>query len=262
MALGTCQSPESENLPGSVRSPFANPRHELQCAAPVKTCIRGQVVTDPNVPTNGGASQATSASLLERARDNDRTAWDRIVYLYSPLVFAWCRRWGLRDEDTLDVGQDVMRLVFTHLGAFRRDCPGDSFRRWLKAIARNRVRDFHRRNDHRQQAVAAFGGEHPALTDAQAEDENEGVGEQKLVLRRALDLVRMEFEPRTWDAFWRVSIDETPAADVAQALGVSVNVVYLARSRVLRRLADQFAELIDGWQATGSTTTAPSVGAP
>jgi RNA polymerase sigma-70 factor (ECF subfamily) len=59
--------------------------------------------------------------------------------------------------------------------------------------------------------------------------------------------VRDDFEPRTWDAFWRVTIDGQSPADVAADLGVSANVVYLARSRVLRRLADQFAELIDEW---------------
>ena len=51
------------------------------------------------------------------------------------------------------------------------------------------------------------------------------------MLRRALDLVRDDFEPRTWDAFWRVTIDEQSPADVAADLGVSANVVYLARSR-------------------------------
>jgi RNA polymerase sigma-70 factor (ECF subfamily) len=200
-------------------------------------------VTDANVSVTGGASQATSPSLLERARANDRAAWDRIVYLYSPLMYSWCRRWGLQDADILDVSQDVMRSVFTHLNGFRRDRPQDSFRMWLKTIARNRVFDFQRQTGRRPQAALA---DLPAAT-ADDEPSTEDASEQKVILRRALDLVKGEFKPQTWDAFWRVTVDEMPVADVAQALGVSPNVVYLSRSRVLRRLADQFAALIDDW---------------
>jgi RNA polymerase sigma-70 factor (ECF subfamily) len=200
-------------------------------------------VTDPNVSVTGGVSQATSPSLLERARANDRAAWDRIVYLYSPLMYGWCRRWGLQDADILDVSQEVMRSVFTHLSGFRRDRPNDSFRKWLKTILRNRVFDFLSRTGRRPQAALA---DLPAAT-ADDEPSSEDVSEQKVILRRALDLVKAEFKPQTWDAFWRVTVDETPVADVAQALGVSANVVYLSRSRVLRRLSDQFAALIDDW---------------
>jgi RNA polymerase sigma-70 factor, ECF subfamily len=201
-------------------------------------------VTDSNVPIGGSAALATSLSLLERAKASDRPAWDRIVYLYAPLVYAWCRRFGLQDADALDVGQEVLRSVFTKLPDFRKDRPGDSFRKWLKTITRNRALDLFRR---KSRQPIALDSEHAAPDESP--EPAEELTEQKVVLRRALDLVRDDFEPRTWTAFWRVTIDEAPPADVAQELGVSVNVVYLARSRVLRRLADQFAELIDGWQS-------------
>src|SRR5207253_1278125 len=111
-------------------------------------------------------------------------------------------------------------------------------------ITRNKAIDFLRAAGRRPQPRGGS-DDHHALEETirPADDAAEAISERKLILRRALDLVRTEIEPRTWDAFWRVVIDETPPVDVAQALGVSVNVVYLARSRVLRRLADQFAQL-------------------
>jgi RNA polymerase sigma-70 factor (ECF subfamily) len=63
--------------------------------------------------------------------------------------------------------------------------------------------------------------------------------------RRALECVRGEFEPRTWQAFWRAFVDGHAPADIAADLGLTVNAVYLAKSRILRRLREEFAALID-----------------
>jgi RNA polymerase sigma-70 factor, ECF subfamily len=62
--------------------------------------------------------------------------------------------------------------------------------------------------------------------------------------RRALELVRGEFEERTWQMFWQTVVEDRPAADVAAELSVSAAAVRMARSRVLRRLRDEFDELI------------------
>src|SRR5262249_47481503 len=156
-----------------------------------------------------------------------------------------CRRYGLQDADTLDVGQDVLRSVFCHLGQFRNDRPGDSFRKWLKTITRNRILDIARRAG---RTPPARGGSDVFDMPDSAEDEIDAdtaelESERQLILRRGLEMVRTDFEPRTWDAFWRATVDEVPAAEVALALGVSVNVVYLSKSRVLRRLTDLFTDL-------------------
>jgi RNA polymerase sigma-70 factor (ECF subfamily) len=188
-------------------------------------------------------------SLLQRARAKDEASWQRIVYLYSPLLYSWCRRYGLQDADTLDVSQDVFRSVFLHLDGFRKERPGDSFRKWLKTITRNRVLDAVRRAGRTPASLGVSDAPDLAAESSLFEevdnDPAEQESERRIVLRRALEMVRTEFEPRTWDAFWRVTVEETPAADVALALGVSANVVYLSKSRVLRRLGDLFAELIE-----------------
>ena len=69
--------------------------------------------------------------------------------------------------------------------------------------------------------------------------------EEALVYRRAMELMQAEFEERTWRAFWQVVVDGRPAGEAAHDLGMSPNAVYLARSRVLRRLREEFADLMD-----------------
>ena len=65
------------------------------------------------------------------------------------------------------------------------------------------------------------------------------------VLRSLLDGLAAEFEPVTLEAFRRVVLHAEAAPQVAAALGVSVGAVYIAKSRVLRRLREEAAELLD-----------------
>ena len=58
-------------------------------------------------------------------------------------------------EDTADVFQEVFHAVARHLGDFRRDQPGASFRGWLRVITRNKIRDHFR---DRAGAPAPVGG--------------------------------------------------------------------------------------------------------
>lgn len=187
-----------------------------------------------------------SASLLVRLRANDPEAWSLLVTLYGPEVYRWCRRAGLRAEDAEDVGQEVFRSVASNLARFRRERPGDSFRGWLYAISRNKIRDHLGRGGPRP----AVGGTEirerlarvPAVDDASTDPG--GPATSTRLIRQALELVRSEFEDRTWRAFWGVTIEGKGAADVARELGMKPNAVYIAKSRVLGRLRAGLGDLI------------------
>src|SRR3954452_20137832 len=92
---------------------------------------------------------ATPLSLLERARGRDTDAWRRLVELYRPLILFWCGRQGVAVGDVEDVAQEVLAAVSRDLGGFRRDRPADSFRGWLRVVARNQVLLHFRRNEGR-----------------------------------------------------------------------------------------------------------------
>lgn len=194
------------------------------------------------------SSNSLSSSLLEHARLHDERAWARLVQLYGPVVYRWARLSGLQSQDALDVVQEVFTSVATSLEGFRRDRPGDSFRAWLRTITQNKVRDQARRRKARVEAVG--GSEAQARMADVAEpdlhgEDNEAEGSDAALLRRALEMIRAEFEPRTWQAFWQAAIDGHSPADVAEGLGLSVASVYQAKSRVLRRLRAEFDGLVD-----------------
>lgn len=185
----------------------------------------------------------TSPTLVEAVRRGDADAWGRLARLYGPLVYAWCRRAGLQAADAEDVLQEVFVTVASRIGEFRHGGESDTFRGWLWAITRFKIGDWLRRRE--KQPVGAGGSE--ALERLQATPEPPELPEEEPVgpsglHQRALELVRGEFEDRTWQAFWRVVVQGRDPADVAGELGLSRNAVYIARSRVLRRLREALGE--------------------
>ncbi|MGL4550119.1 MAG: RNA polymerase sigma factor [Gemmataceae bacterium] len=191
----------------------------------------------------------TSASLLERLRVSpDDDDWSRLVGLYTPLIRAWLARHGLPRQDADDLTQNVLTVLVRRLPDFERNPRPGSFRRWLRTITVNVLRDFWRAEKGRPRA--GLGDDVNALID-QLEDPESGLSRQwdvehdRHVTGQLLEQIRGRFEPTTWEAFHRVALLGEPAADVAAALGVSVNVVFISRSRVLSRLRQEGAGLID-----------------
>lgn len=189
-----------------------------------------------------------SSTLLERVRSRRPEAWVRLAELYGPVVYRWCRKAGVPRDDALDLVQEVFAAVARDIDAFRRDRPGDSFAAWLRTITRHVYLHYFRS---RRERPVALGG-----TDAQerilqvpepeeATDANDPREVAGMVLPAGLELVRAEFEPQTWEAFQRVAVEGQTPARVAMELGMSVDAVYQAKSRVLRRLRRELDGLLE-----------------
>lgn len=195
------------------------------------------------------SSTGTSRSLLVQVKANDPGAWDRLVALYAPLVMHWCRRWNLQADDCADVFQEVFLAVATHITAFRKNGAGDTFRGWLRTITRNKVLDHFRRQG---RELPGEGGTEANLRLAQLADSElsaeESVAESAAegsLFRRALDLIRGEFEERTWQAFWRTAVENRLPKDVGDELGMSPGAVRVAKCRVLQRLREELGDVTD-----------------
>ena len=65
---------------------------------------------------------------------------------------------------------------------------------------------------------------------------------EKIISHRAVELVRGEFEPRTWDAWYKTAVEGRRPADVADEMGMTLHAVYKAKSRVLLRLRRELGE--------------------
>lgn len=186
---------------------------------------------------------STPASLLERLRQPaEEAAWERFVDLYTPLLYHWARRLGLQQSDAADLVQDVFVELVQKLPDFTYQAH-KRFRGWLWTILVNKWRERGRRLAARSAEAGAAG-----LVLAPTPDATEEIDEAEYrmyLVDRALQLMRAEFQPTTWRACWEYIVAGRPAAEVAAELGVTINAVYLAKSRVLRRLRQELAGILE-----------------
>ena len=206
---------------------------------------QGPLEIDVIMPSDDENSSGTSIGLLVGLRAGEKGAWQRLVDLYGPLIDLWCRCDRLQEADAADIRQEVFMVVGRKIGDFRREAATDSFRGWLRTITRNKIADWGRLGKSRPAETGL--GDRLDQTAARADrgDEDDPATEGRILYRRALALIQRDFEDRTWRAFWGVVIDGRSATAVALDLGVPVNAVYLAKSRVLKRLREEFEGLLD-----------------
>ncbi len=182
----------------------------------------------------------THISLLARLSEGaDRGAWAEFFDRYSELIRGFARRQNLQPAECDDVLQDVMVSLTQSMPGFRYDPAKGKFRSYLKTVVLHAI---YRRACQKPSAEALghAGGQSPGLSDESAEDEWESEWRQ-YHLRSAMKCVAAEFNPSDRRAFELYALAGDDAAATADSLGLSVDQVYQAKSRILRRLG----ELID-----------------
>lgn len=194
-------------------------------------------------------SGTISSSLLVGVRSFRADAWQRLVHIYGPLVFHWCTKAGLSRQDAEDLGQEVFRAVATRIDGFERKKASDTFGGWLRTITRHKVADFWRRKSRQVNTIDSpellnsLGNSNPVdanvdALDVTPEEEQEEI--RSIVYQRALELIRSEFRDSSWKAFWATAVDGRATADVAADMNMTTMAVRKAKSRVLRRLREEF----------------------
>jgi RNA polymerase sigma-70 factor (ECF subfamily) len=138
--------------------------------------------------------------------------------------------------------------VVRKLPQFRHNGRSGTFRSWLRAVLVNQVRSFYRQRRGRPEPADPQGEDSPLLLLEQPDSELTRRWDEehdRHVMARLLELIRPEFTAATWQAFEAAAVQGRPAAEIAARLGLSVNAVWIARSRVMRRLREEARGLLE-----------------
>ncbi len=178
--------------------------------------------------------------ILSLQNGDDDGAWQRVVRIYEPLIFSWCRHCGLQQSDAADISQDVLADLTKSIDSFSRDGEGSSFRGWLWRITRNKIADHFRRWSKTPSGSGGTGALHLI---EQLPDESPETAEDVCDLHlRALEGLQCKFNESTWTAFWRVVVEGDAAKDVAEDIGMTVWAVYKAKTRVMAKLRAELGD--------------------
>ncbi len=190
-------------------------------------------------------ADATRPSLLLRIRDpQDADSWSNFVDLYSPLLLRYARKRGLQEADAADVTQDVLVQLAKSIRSFEYRPERGRFRDWLGTVVRHRVlRFFKREANQARRADGEWLDDLPATQ----QDSDWSDAFNAHILNAALEHVRPHFEETTWEAFRLAWLEQQPATTVAEKLDVPVAGVYLAKSRVLKRLREEVMLIAEDW---------------
>ena len=191
------------------------------------------------------AMDATPRSLLERVCcQKDENSWNRLVALYRPFLVRILQQLEVNPSDLEDLLQDIFAIVVREISGFQHNQQPGAFRRWLRLVVVNRVRGYWRS---RHNSRVRGSGELPL----DVEDLNNNLDRlwdqehDAHVARQLIGQLQSEFTQSTWLAFRRQVMDEIKASEVSAELGLSVNAVLIAKSRVLRRFRQEIEGLVD-----------------
>lgn len=188
---------------------------------------------------------ATSASLLLRIRNvDDADSWQRFEAVYAPVIRSYCRRRGFQSSDIDDIAQDVMTAVAGAIKNFEYQPEKGKFRSWLATVTANKLRNYATKSKVKREQLIEYADQ---LASAPDSDSHWTDVFMQQIFAAAKQQVQLEVEEKTWECFRMTWLENIPAADVAANLEMPIHSVYVNKSRVLKRLENEFLMLSDDY---------------
>lgn len=181
----------------------------------------------------------TSTTLLAGLEDpRNEAAWRRFYARYTPMLLSYAKRVGLSDADAQDV---VAESLVTFVQAYRQgryDRQRARLKSWLGGIVHNKVRKLHARRPAASLDAVSCGAEGRSLEPAASDTPDEAFERewQLEMLNTALEVLRREADPDTYQAFDLYALKNWPVGKVAGLMNMSANAVYICKTRTLQRL--------------------------
>lgn len=196
----------------------------------------------------GASHKTTTTALLESLKDPGQEAvWREFDARYRPVLFAFARKLGLNRTDAEELAQAAL-VEFTR--AYREgnyDRSKGRLSSWIIAIAHKQVAMRWRAKG---QVAERRGESALGQLDSPAHMTQVWAAEQeRVILARAWQLLTTagRTSAATLKAFELVAMRDVSPAAVAAECGMSVEEVYVAKSRVSKRLRELVEELTAGY---------------
>jgi RNA polymerase sigma-70 factor (ECF subfamily) len=191
-------------------------------------------------------SYPTRSSLLHRVKDTtDQQSWQEFNDIYGKLILGFAIKAGLTEDEAREVVQETLISAAKNLPEFRYDRRMCSFKTWLLNLSHWRIKDQIRKRQNpsaprqtgRRQGIEDESSRTPTIERVvdSAGDQLQALWDKEwetTVWDAALSRVKAQMDLKQWQMFDLYVLKEWPVREVAQALGVSIGRVYLAKHRI------------------------------
>ncbi len=174
-------------------------------------------------------------------------AWRVFFARYWPLLVSWAMKGGVGRANAEQIASQVLLKLSCGrtLAAFDRG--RGRFRPWLRKVVHRVTLDFRRELRKTPGGVGRGGDSEKALDslldteslDGLAEDLDVRLSHDLRQAESAIERVRERLKANTWGAYYRTAILGNSAVETADALGLSVAAVYMAKQRVAAMLEEE-----------------------
>lgn len=186
----------------------------------------------------------TTTAMLEGLHDSgNERVWTEFDERYRPILIGFARSLGLRDADAADLAQDAITRFVIEYREGKYDRERGRLRSWLIGIVRYRVLEMRRKQGVRREAHGVTRAQElPSDRQLTALWQKEHEAE---IYRRAVQRLKesSKTDEHTRRAFELLMERQMAPKLVAEELGMSIEDVYRAKSRVAQRLRAIIDEL-------------------
>lgn len=185
--------------------------------------------------------------MLEGLADaRDERAWRRFYDRFTPMLLSYAKRVGLSDADAQDVVAETLTTFLQAYRAGRYERERARLKSWLGGIIHNKILKLHARRTTASLDVVQPEDRGQPMEPAATEDQDEAFEREWQLdrLNAALNILRRESDPNTYQAFDLYALKDWPVAKVASFLNMTPNAVYISKTRTLKRLRQIVQQLV------------------
>ena len=188
-------------------------------------------------------AHTTHKSILDGLISNEEKAWRKFQEFYTPLITICGQDYKLTQEEIKDLRQDVMAEIYQSDIASKYDPMRGRFRSLLRTIIHRKAYAIYKR---RMPKTVLSVDELDGISSCEPSLESRWEDEwREFVKNAALKILRDETSERQYMAFDLYVLQDMDVESVALIMKMNVNQVYIAKSRLEKRLQEIVASLKD-----------------
>ena len=187
----------------------------------------------------------TRLTILNKIKNGEGVAWEEFNETYRKLIFLRASDRGLMESEKEDLLQNVMLSLFKYDSVLHYDATKGRFRDYLKKIIDRQAFSLIRK---RKKEVSF----QTIIEDVSISSEDYNKAEQSWdeewrehLLTEAMEIARAEVSPVTYNIFFLLTRENKTPEEVSAELNVSMESVYVAKHRFIKRLKPIFKSLED-----------------